>query len=864
MINPRIFQMTTTLPYFSDWPRIDSAIKVDPAIEKEVARIVALMTVEEKLGQMIQPDLRGVTPEEAKRYKLGSILNGGGAWPNENKRSLAQDWADKADEFWHATEEAYAERPFRIPFMWATDAVHGHNNVYSATVFPHNIGLGAARDPELIRRIGKITALEVAATGLDWTFAPTVATPRDLRWGRVYEGYSEDPEITYAYASQMVIGLQGDQHELKSEYKVISNVKHWVGDGGTLTGVDRGVNAYSEDLLRNIHAMGYFSGLEAGAQVVMSSFNTWENPANYDHDVTVGDQYNYKIHGSKYLLNDVLKDKMGFDGLIVTDWHGHAEINKCTDGNATYAINAGNDILMVPVHEHWIEVYRTALADINSGVIPMTRIDDAVTRILRVKMRAGLWTKPAPTQRILAGNQNILGAYPHREVAREAVRKSLVLLKNKDQILPLAKGQKVLVTGSAADDLQKQSGGWNLTWQGDENTLEDFPGATTLKMALVEELGEDNVRFDPTLEQAVQPGDIAIVVIGEDPYSEMMGDIKAWQSLEFGQLKRSYRADVDKIHRLHALGAKIITVFYSGRPLYVNKEIALSDAFVAAWLPGSEGEGITDVLVGDKDGNARYDFQGKLSYSWPNKKMSATVSRIPTHIPNYQVSDFEQDPTGEHAPLFEYGYGLNYQHSVQTRDLDNLELDEGDSAGEGKGNQALELYGVRSTIGDFQLRVADAHQNEGTEVSRNNPMSFESIDTKPYNYQQQQDAVALSFKGGLAAAFVQTSDGGVEDFSGYAVDGGSVSFEAKVTELPQGAVYVALQKWTSNGFYQEAIRIDVSEQLQRLNEFVTVSIPSEYFTRKNVDLANLDTPFMLVTESKLSMVLANVRWCHQS
>ncbi|SEG54417.1 glycoside hydrolase family 3 protein [Vibrio hangzhouensis] len=852
--------MSYQIPYFKDWPRIQSAIAKDDVIEQEVARILALMTIEEKLGQMIQPDLRGVTPEEAKQYKLGSILNGGGAWPNENKHSTAQDWADKADEFWHAIEEAYADRPFRVPFMWATDAVHGHNNAFSATVFPHNIGLGAARDPELIEKIGKITAVEVAATGLDWTFAPTVATPRDLRWGRVYEGYSEDPEITYGYASRMVKGLQGSAADLKGEHHVISNVKHWVGDGGTLTGIDRGKNLYSEDLLRNIHAMGYFSGLEAGAQVVMSSFNTWENPANYDHDPEEGEAYNYKIHGSKYLLSDVLKDKMGFDGLIVTDWHGHAEVSKCSDGDATYAINAGNDILMVPVHKHWIAVYHKALEDIKSGVIPMERVDDAVTRILRVKMRAGLWEKPSPKQRALAGKQSLLGADEHREVAREAVRKSLVLLKNKNQILPLSSDQKVILTGSAADDLQKQSGGWNLTWQGDENTLEDFPGATTFKMALINELGGDNVTYDPLLETEVKPGDVAIVVIGEDPYSEMMGDIKAWQTLEFGQLKRSYRPDVEKIRRLHDCGARIITVFYSGRPLYLNEEIARSDAFVAAWLPGSEGEGITDVLIGDVNAQPRYDFQGQLSFSWPNKKRSATVNRIPLHIPDYQVPALEQSPKGEHAPLFEYGYGLNYSDSLQTRDLDHIAIDQSDQKTDGMAEQALELYGVKSTIGDFQLKVADFVHWIGSDVSRNNPMSLTTIDTKPYNYQQQQDAVELTFKGGFAAAYIQTGDGGVEDLSGYGSAKGKLSFEVKVSRLPTQPVYLALQKWTENKLDEDVVALDITDKLQVPRQFVTIDVPVSSFASKGIELKYLDTPFMLFSEGEFTTVLANIRW----
>lgn len=848
---------TFETPYFHDWPKIDSLIKKDEHIEKAISKIVTQMTLEEKVGQMIQPNLRDVTPEELKEYKLGSILNGGGAWPNENKHASAQDWADKADEFWLATEEMFADRPFRVPFIWATDAVHGHNNVFGATVFPHNIGLGCARDPDLIYRIGEVTATEIVATGLDWTFAPTVATPRDLRWGRVYEGYSEDPEITYAYASEMVRGLQGDQESLKADTKVISNVKHWVGDGGTRTGVDRGINGYSEELLRNIHAMGYFSGLEAGAQVVMSSFNCWENEANYDHSPEVGEEYNYKIHGSKYLLNDILKDKMGFDGLIVTDWHGHSEISKCTDNNANYAINAGNDVLMVPVREHWKEVIKFALEGVESGEISMARIDDAVTRILRVKMRAGLWDKPRPTERSLAGKQSLLGDDSHRDLARESVRKSLVLLKNKSDILPLSRDKKVILTGSAADDLQKQAGGWNLTWQGDENTLDDFPGATTIRLALEEELG-DKLIFDPMLEQSLSAGDVAIVAFGEDPYAEMMGDIKAWQSLEFSQLKRSYRADLDKIRQLHNAGVKVISIFFSGRPLYVNEEIAKSDAFVAAFLPGSEGKGITDLLLRDHNGEIQFDFTGSLSYSWPNKKRSATVHRIPAHIPNYQLPENEQDPNGEHAPLFEYGYGLNYQNNKQTQDLDAIKLDIEVSAQSGIATEATHMYGVRSTIGDYQLKIADLEHWIGSEVSRNNEMTLAGISTKPYNYQQQQDAIESTFKGEFSALYIQTGDGMVESLSNY--QSGKVSFEVKVIEKPTEPVYLALQKWTKNELPTDIAKVDITEQLSQVGEFVTVNVPCSELTTKGVDLNYLDTPFMIFTAGTFKTVVANIKW----
>ncbi|GAL33390.1 periplasmic beta-glucosidase [Vibrio maritimus] len=577
----------------------------------------------------------------------------------------------------------------------------------------------------------------------------------------------------------MVKGLQGSTEELRGDQRVISNVKHWVGDGGTLDGEDRGRNHYDESSLRNIHAMGYFSGLEAGAQVVMSSFNSWINHANYDHSPKYGEAYNHKIHGSRYLIEDVLKTKMGFDGFVVTDWHGHAEVSKCTDGDATYAINAGNDVLMVPVYEHWIAVYEKALADIKSGVIPMSRVNDAVTRILRVKMRAGLWDKPSPSKRSLAGKQSVLGAPEHRAVAREAVRKSLVLLKNEGQILPLKPNQRVILTGSGADDIQKQSGGWNITWQGDENSLDDFPDATTVKMALIKELGCDNVTYSPALDVPLSKQDVAIVVIGEDPYAEMMGDIKPWQTLEFASLKRSYRKDAEKIRLLHQHGVRVITILFSGRPLYLNDEISKSDAFVAAWLPGSEGAGITDVLIADDSGNPRFDFQGTLSYSWPNTKLGAMVSRHPYHIPNYRVPEFEQCPNEEHRPLFEYGYGLNYSDKLQTRDLTNIPLDSSDNFLGSEDVHTEHLYGVRASIGDYQMRVQDGDHSQGINVSRNNALQLSAINTKPYNYQQQQDAVRVNFEGGDAILTMTTGDQEPENFAQF-YGSGRIAFDVRI------------------------------------------------------------------------------------
>jgi len=852
-------------PYFSEWPQIVSNIRPDETLEREVQRIVALMTLEEKIGQMIQPDIRGISVDEVTTYKIGSILNGGGAWPNGDKHATALDWANKSDEYWFAVEKAFEDRPFRIPFMWATDAVHGHNNVYGATVFPHNIGLGCARDPSLIRRIGRITAIEITATGLDWTFAPTVATPRDLRWGRVYEGYSEDPEIVYNYAARMVEGLQGSEQELRDDKHVISNVKHWVGDGGTLMGIDRGVNNYSEDLLRNIHAMGYFSGLNAGAQVVMSSFNSWDTPINYDLAPDMRETYNFKIHGSKYLLTDVLKDKMGFDGLVVTDWHGHSEVSKCTDNDASYAINAGNDILMIPAHEHWVNVYQKTIDDVHSGVIPLVRINDAVTRILRVKMRAGLWDKPQPTKRSYAGEQALLGAKKHREVAREAVRKSLVLLKNNRGILPLRRDQQVLLTGSAADDLQKQSGGWNLTWQGDENSLADFPGATTVKMALEEELGEGCVYFDPELQGNLTETDVAIVVFGEDPYAEMMGDIKTWQTLEFAALKRSYKADLDKIRKLHLAGIKVISIFFSGRPLYVNEEISKSDAFVAAFLPGSEGKGITDVLLTDKEGEKVYDFVGKLSFSWPNKKNSTRVHRIPAHIPDYQVPENEQHPNEEHAPLFEYGYGLSYtgynMNGMSYWDLDNLSLDHGHENVDTIVSHVTHMFGIEATVGDYRLKASDSLHPMGIDVSRNNCLQLTDISTFPVNYQQQQDAIRAVFGHRFASLYLQTSDGKAEDMSGYKNGQGRVRFDVNVEKMADVPIYFSVQSDITKDEKALLGCLDITNILPKEGEgFKTVSIPCQKMAQSGIDFHYLDTPFRISTEGEFIAVFANIRW----
>ncbi|MGX9419212.1 glycoside hydrolase family 3 N-terminal domain-containing protein [Vibrio sp. WJH972] len=868
--------VVSKVPYYDDWPSISSAIPQDEDIEAFIADILSQMTLEEKVGQMIQPDLREVTPEEAKEYKLGSLLNGGGGWPNDDKYATAQDWADMADQYYDAVDEAYEERGFRIPFMWATDAVHGHNNVYRATVFPHNIGLGAANNPDLIERIGEATAEEIVATGLDWTFAPTVASPRDYRWGRVYEGYSEDPEIIYQYAGRMVEGLQGGAQGLKGERNVISNVKHWVGDGGTFNGEDRGENHYTEEYLRNIMATGYFSGLEAGAQVVMSSFNSWHNDANYDQTGT--GEYNYKLHGSKYMLNDILKDKMGFDGLIVTDWNGQSEINGCTSANCPEAVNAGNDVFMVTSNSDWKAFYQNVIDQVDDGTISIDRIDDAVTRILRVKMRANLWEKPKPSQRELAGDESVLGSDEHRAIARQAVSESLVLLKNEGSVLPLSKNASYIIAGSAANDIQKQTGGWSITWQGTENTLEDdFPGATTMLMALQDVVGTENVY---TSESEAPEDAIAIVVIGEDPYAEMYGDIDANQTLEFSSLDSTYAADLATVQEMKDAGHKVVTVFYSGRPLYVNEEINASDAFVAAWLPGTEAGGITDVLFAE-DGA---DFKGRLSYSWPMNVCSTTINRHAPNIEDYTTPVdgmtgelIEQDIERENKPLFPYGYGLGYASSttqgVET-DLNDIPLDYRDyGCGQSEpdsttATSVLELYNAKAS-GDYTARMAgETNGWSSVNVSNGTETSIGTLTTTPINYLFQQDALKLEFSGvtddypdSSAEIFIELSNGDeYTDLNSYINAEATLQFDVQMlSEAPESMILATDCGYPCRGSV-DIWRVLPDVRVDGDAEWDTVKIPLTCFEDEGMSFSLTDKPFLLQSGDAVSMNLGNIRY----
>jgi beta-glucosidase len=607
------------------WPTVPRALPADPALESRITALLAGMTLEQKTGQVIQADIASLTPEDLRHFALGSILNGGNSSPNGDEFARPSEWLALADRFYDAAMDP-AHGPHPIPTIWGTDAVHGHNNIVGATIFPHNIGLGAARDPDLLRRIGTITALEVRATGLDWSFGPTLAVVQDLRWGRSYESYSEDPRIVREYASAMLLGLQGQPGtpQFLDAAHVIASPKHFVGDGGT-GGKDQGDNLSSEAQLRDIHAAGYPPALAAGAQTVMASFSSWHGA---------------KISADRELLTDVLKDRMGFDGFVVGDWNAHGQVPGCTTTNCPAVLNAGLDMYMAP--DSWKPLYTNTLAQARSGEIAMARLDDAVRRILRVKLRAHVFDEGRPSARPYAGHFDLLGAPEHRAVARQAVRESLVLLKNARHLLPLSPTAHVLVAADGADNIGKQCGGWTITWQGTGVSNKDFPHGQSIYAGIHDAVtaAGGTAELSPGGDFKTRP-DVAIVVFGENPYAEFQGDIST------AEFSPGEKPDLALLRKLHASGVPVVAVFLSGRPLWVNAEINASDAFVAAWLPGSEGGGIADVLFKAPNGAVRYDFHGKLSFSWPRTPFQ-TVALIgkPTDA-------------GE-SPLFPLGYGLRY------------------------------------------------------------------------------------------------------------------------------------------------------------------------------------------------------------
>jgi len=653
------------VPHYTDWPRIRSAIRSDARDEAWIQRVVKAMSLEQKVGQMTQAEIGSLWDAATASYQLadvtrlavGSVLNGGGSWPESNKHAAVSDWIQLADGIWDASPvvtvpDRRGATQVKIPAFWGIDAVHGNSNVFGATLFPHNVGLGATRDTCLMRDIGVATQRAVRATGQDWTFGPCLAVVRDDRWGRSYESWSEDPSVVRAFAGAMTEGVMSVDRGRTSFRGIISTAKHYIADGGSTQGIDQGNVLASEAELMNVHAQGYYGAIESGVQTVMVGFFSWQDQG--------------KDAGNAHLVNEILKQKIGFDGLVVSDWNAIGQVIGCTNAHCPQAINAGIDLFMVP--QDWRTFIPNTIADVRAGVIPMARIDDAVTRILRVKLRAGLFELPRPSQRSFANDpENLVD----RGLARRAVRESLVLLKNDHAVLPLRADRRILVVGKNADSLQNQSGGWSLTWQGgpwlfgpnDANVNADFPNGETILQGIRDKVGAGNVTY--RIDAAgvnVRDYDAVIAVIGETPYAENFGDVAtalgnrnspdtSLRTLELGVRMPEDRA---VLRAVSGQGVPVVTVLVAGRALYANAEINLSSAFVAAWLPGTEGGGVADVLFRRRSGAVASDFTGKLPVSWPR---SACQTALNVGDPGYD-------------PQFAFGYGLSYRSRTRVGVLD--------------------------------------------------------------------------------------------------------------------------------------------------------------------------------------------------
>jgi beta-glucosidase len=583
--------------------------------DSSIQALLSKMTLEEKLGQMTQVEqdkLKDIG--DIRKYFLGSLLSGGDSDPKEG--NSLQAWTDMYDRY---QSEALRTR-LAIPLLYGVDAVHGHNNVLGAVIFPHNIGLGCTRNPALIERAARITAEEVRATGINWTFAPCVTVPRDERWGRTYEGYGETPELATMLGEAAVRGFQGD--DLSNPLAVLACAKHFVGDGGTTWGtgapkqkgsderfpLDRGDTRLDEKSLREIHMQGYVSTVKAGVGSIMPSFNSWNG---------------VKCSGSRELMTRILKEEMGFEGFLISDYAALNELPGDYKSQIEQSINAGMDMVMVP--DRYGEFFETLKTLVNEGKVPLARINDAAKRILRVKFAMGLMDK---SRSVLADRSlwKNFGSAEHRQVARECVRQSVVLLKNENKTLPMSKQiKRIHVGGKSADDIGNQCGGWTITWQGQSGNV--TPGGTTILQAIKNTASKSTQVTYAKDGSGAAGADIGVVVVGETPYAEMFGDRSDLTMAP---------EDVAAIGNMKQQGIPVVVVLLSGRPLIIDQILGKCAAMIAAWLPGTEGQGVADVLFGD------YIPTGKLSHSWPR-----SISQIPIN-----VGDARYDP------LFKYGFGL--------------------------------------------------------------------------------------------------------------------------------------------------------------------------------------------------------------
>jgi beta-glucosidase len=791
------------------WPLGTSGVPRDPAIEARVARLLSQMTLEEKVGQLFQPDIAAASPDDVRRYHVGSVLNSGDSGPNGVLKAPAPDWLKSADAYYQASVDVPAGHP-AIPVIWGIDAMHGNDHIIGATIFPHNIGLGAMRDPDLVRKIGEITAQEMRVTGQDWTFAPVIAVVRDDRWGRTYESFSEDTAVVSENAAAMVEGLQGvpGSPDFLKNGRVLATAKHYLGDGATDKGRDQGDTLYGEPALRDLLAPPYEAAIKAGVQSVMASYSSWRGA---------------KMHGNKGLLDDVLVGRLGFNGFVVSDFRGFAQLPSCTVADCPDSLNAGVDMYMTA--NEWKTLYGNIVKEVGVGRIPMARLDDAVARILRVKLRMGLLDAGKPSARPYAGRYDLLGSPEHRAVARQAVRESLVLLKNDGGILPLSPRMHVLVAGDGADNVPKQTGGWTISWQGNGTTRADFPHADTIFEGIKANVeaagGTATLSVDGSFGE--KP-DVVIVVFGENPYVEFRGD-RPNVDFESGD-----RRDLRLLERLRAQGIPVVSVFLSGRPLYVTPEINASEAFVAAWLPGSEGEGVSDVLFAKPDGSVAHDFRGKLSFSWP-RSPTQTQLNIGTE-PYY--------------PLFSYGYGLTYG---TPRNLGMLP--EATTADLAAGSFNLLVESGRAAPGLSLVLTDMTGERIGADPAPATvPTAALRVERGDRN--TQNDMLVATWSGVGKASLAATANQ-PSSFEGQAADGMALTMDLRVDAAPTRPVTLAVGSATKLG------NVDLTQALKaaRGKGWTKIAVPLSCFRRAGADMGAVTTPMMLTTSGRLTVGLSS-------
>jgi beta-glucosidase len=572
---------------------------------------VSEMSVDEKIGQMTQPDQAFLKSlDDIDKYHVGSLFSGGDSDPKSGNDLLS--WTDLYDGF----QARALKTKQRIPLLYGIDAVHGHNNVIGAVIFPHNIGMGCTRNAALVEQAARITAIEVRATGINWAFAPCVTVPQDIRWGRTYEGFSESPDVVKLLGAAATRGFQGKA--LDDPLSVLACAKHFVGDGGTSFGtgmprgqsgehfpLDQGDMRVDEETLRRIHLPGYVAAIAMGVGTIMPSYSSWNG---------------VKCSGNARLLTGILKQELGFEGFLISDYNALDQLPGTRKQQIALSINAGMDMVMVP--ERYIEYFNTLSELVQDGTIPMSRIDDAAKRILRVKFAMGLMN---PQRSFMADRSlhKIFGSPEHRKVARQCVRESLVLLKNEKHALPVPKSGRIHVAGKCADDIGNQCGGWTIFWQGRSG---EITKGTTILAAIRGAAGNAQVSFSRD-GSGVEGASIGIAVIGEKPYAEMQGD-RTDLHLD--------AEDIAVVDRLKSAGIPVVAVIVSGRPVLIDAILEKADAIVAAWWPGSEGDGVADVIFGD------YKPTGKLSFTWPR----ADSTSLHRGDPGYKT-------------LYPFGYGLS-------------------------------------------------------------------------------------------------------------------------------------------------------------------------------------------------------------